>query len=220
MRFPIPAGVLTLLAVTTNPVTAAEMAPTDLTRAFLRDCYAGREKRKYLAPSTAHTGCLMMAAERWKIVRTRTRGSRAVVEVDAWNWYRQDCDWSERYYPARRVRLTFRAERENGQWHLTEGVPLMKRSDALRFRQQPFYLVIAGSFRTPYAARKQAAAVTAALDEDGSPNVYRSDHQRGLRPGWYVSVPPGGECTTRHEAGTLRRRLAQAGVPCYIRRIL
>jgi hypothetical protein len=106
------------------------------------------------------------------------------------------------------------------QWRLTEYHPMFPRKDALRYRDGPFYMVIAGSFPTEAAAERYVRQYWRVLSEDQCPAlVERSGDFARLRPGWFIVIPCGGETFTLKEAHAVRRKLAQAGVRAYVRRV-
>jgi hypothetical protein len=204
-------------------------SPAQVVRSFLRASYNRKDtthpgdaiQRYCTGPVSAQSGaCYSIAAERWSVGRTRFRGKIAEVDADVWIWRWQDCDWSERNYPSRKTRLTFTAVREAGEWRLQAYHPLLSRKEALEARDEPFYLVIAGCFRTKAAAENHLRLHSKVLEEDESgPAVERSHHFANLNSGWFVVVPGGGVASSPAEAESTRKRLASSGVDAYVRRI-
>jgi hypothetical protein len=216
-----------------GPAEARRKAtPAQIVQAFLSACYnnrnedawAGREEigRFGAEPEKLPPGsgaCYSIAAERWAIRRTRQRGTTAEVDTDIWIWERQDCDWSERYYPSKRTRLPFTLVRKAGEWRLKDYHPLVPRKRALAVRDSPFYLVIAGSFRTERAADLHARRYSNTLSSESPGSIERSGDFARLERGWYVVVPGGGQVSSRDEGELVLKRLASAGVSAYLRRI-
>jgi hypothetical protein len=205
--------------------------PDQIVQAFLRTCYSGRPGSAWeTAQEALQTygvqmseppggAAYMIAADRWSIRRTRVGGATAEVDTDFRVYYWQGCEWSERYYPARTIRLTFTLARRGQGWRLKRFHPLFPRADTLAYRDRPFYLVIAGCFRSRKAAERYYFRHQDALGDDVIPSIRRSDELATLRKGWYAVVPRDGECLSREEAEQVSRRLTDRGVPAYVRRI-
>ena len=228
----ITVGLVSVLELPDLAATRRGSSPARFVQAFIYACYnnknenawAGREEiQRYGAdPDKLPPGagaCYSISAERWAVRRTRHRGGTAEVETDIWIWQWGDCDWSARYYPSKRTRLTFTLVRKDGAWRLKDYHPLVPRKRALQARDEPYYLVIAGTFRTLRAADEHARRYSQVLSYEAPAAVERSGDFARLRQGWFVVIPGYGETSSLNEAEAVRKRLASSGVSAYLRRI-
>ncbi len=113
--------------------------------------------------------------------------------------------WASRYYPAKKTRLTFTLSNDKERWRVTRYHPLMPQAQAAKYRDRPFYLVIAGCFRKKARAERHAERV---LERSSRlAQVEQSSDFANLRPGWFIVVPSGGLCWSIQEARALVQEL-------------
>ena len=116
--------------------------------------------------------------------------------------------------------MNFPLVREAGAWKLQSYHPLLSREQALEARDEPLYLVIAGSFRTSRAAERHLQRYYGVLSaNDSIASIERAGDFANLRPGWFIVLPDDGQASSLGEARQVRARLAKSGVSAYVRRI-
>jgi hypothetical protein len=214
----LPAGVESEAA---RKAAGERLLPAGVVRQYLRAREVGTDATRYLARDahSAGDGCYAIAAHRWAVQAVRTRGAAAEVDVDVWALADYHCEGSTRHYPPYRARLTFQAVRQDGRWRLLEYHPLVCRSKALEYARRPFYLVIAGSFRSAARAERHAEWVDSVVSREFPAEVRYSNELANLEKGWHLVVPdPAGHFTLR-DARKLQQEHARHGVAAYIRRV-
>lgn len=216
-------GLVVLVAVAVGtpgalPADAAARSPRAVVVAYSRAALGGADTSRFLAADAQPFGdaCYVVATDTARVRRVRVRGNNATVEVAVRAFYTQGCTWGTRYYPGKPEVLHYNLKRAGGRWRIAEYHPLVPLRTARRYWNRPYYLVIAGSFRTRAAAENHALWMNRG---DAEWQVERSDDFAGLQPGWFIVLPESAAAESDKEADRARTAFQRQGLSAYVHRV-